>query len=116
MNSHKIMAIAISVTVLVSVVAAPSFAGPLRGVNGHTASGSATIAAGQVELGADFQFDGGPDVYVATKQGGEIVLLGKLRANAGAQSYALPSGSDGAEEILLFCKQYNVTLGQASVE
>ncbi|PCH74798.1 MAG: hypothetical protein COC12_03180 [Rhodobacteraceae bacterium] len=94
---------------------APGLAEPMRGVNGHSASGSATIASGQVELGSDFRFDGGPDVYVAVKQGGKIQLLGKLRDNSGAQSYALPAGGDGPDEILLFCKQYNVTLGKAAV-
>jgi electron transfer DM13 len=101
--------------VAVALGTAPSFAGPIRGVNGHTASGNATIEGGQVELGADFRFDGGPDVYVAVKQGGKIQLLGKLRENSGAQSYALPAGGAEAEEILLFCKQFNVTLGKAPV-
>ena len=94
----------------------PAGAGPMRGVNGHTASGSATIKAGQVELGPDFRFDGGPDVYVAVKAGGKVQLLGKLRANTGAQSYALPAGGGAeADEILLFCKQFNVTLGKAAI-
>ena len=105
---------AVALTVL-TMAGAPSFAGPMLGVNGHKASGSATIEAGKVELSTDFWFDGGPDVYVALKQGGQIQLLGKLRENAGAQSYALPAGSTGAQadEILLWCKQFNVTLGKA---
>lgn len=89
-------------------------AGPMSGANGHKASGSATIKAGQVELGEDFWFDGGPDVYVAIRSGSEMQLLGKLRQNTGAQSYALPSGVSGSDEILLWCKKYNVTLGKAS--
>ncbi len=105
----------ISTVFAVAVVGcSPAFAGPLSGVNGHSASGSATIDAGKVELGSDFRFDGGPDVYVAVKNGDKIQLLGKLRANDGAQSYALPAGGDEADEILLYCKQYNVTLGKAS--
>jgi hypothetical protein len=94
----------------------PVFAGTLKGANGHTASGSATISNARVELGVDFVFDGGPDVYVAVRKDGELHLLGKLRDNSGAQTYSLPAGLslDGNDEILLFCKQYNVTLGKAS--
>ena len=100
---------------LAALAAMPVLAGPLQGVNGHVASGSAEIGSGEVTLGPDFRFDGGPDVYVALRGGGRILLLGRLRANAGAQAYALPSGEDGAgaEEILLYCKQYNVVLGKA---
>lgn len=94
----------------------PAFAGALKGANGHTASGSAIINNAKVELGSDFVFDGGPDVYVAVRKDGKIHLLGKLRDNSGAQAYSLPTGFSlgGNEEILLFCKQYNVTLGKAS--
>ncbi len=95
--------------------AVPLDAAPLKGVNGHVASGSAAIAGDKVELGSDFRFDGGPDVYVAVKRGQEIQLLGKLRANSGAQSYSLSGGGD-VDEILLFCKQFNVTLGKASAK
>ncbi len=118
MRFRKAASIAATVGLMVLSGAAPSVAGPMRGVNGHTASGSATVGTGQVELGSDFKFDGGPDVYVALKQGGELVLLGKLQANAGAQTYALPSGNtgSGADQILLWCKQYSVTLGRAKVE
>ena len=101
---------------LVPLATLPTYAGALKGANGHTASGNATINNAQVELGADFAFDGGPDVYVAVRKDGEIHLLGKLRDNSGAQAYALPTDFSlgGNDEILLFCKQYNVTLGKAS--
>lgn len=103
---------------LVGSSAMGALAGTLSGANGHTASGHATINAGKVELGEDFQFDGGPDVYVAIKSGTEIQLLGKLRDSAGAQTYALPSGVSGADadEILLWCKKFSVKLGTASVD
>jgi len=98
--------------------ALPASAGPLSAVKGgYTASGSATISSGKVKLGSDFQFSGGPDVYVAVQQDGEIKLLGKLKSNSGAQSYKLPSGDDGsgAQEILLYCKKFSVTLGSAPI-
>ena len=102
---------------LFTMAGAPVFAGPMLGVNGYKASGSAAIKAGKVELSSDFWFAGGPDVYVALKQGDQIQLLGKLRENSGAQSYALPAGSTGeeADEILLWCKKFNVTLGTAAI-
>ena len=104
-----------STSLFLTLTAMPALAGPLQGVNGHRASGSATINADKVDLGADFAFDGGPDVYVAVRKGGKVHLLGKLRGNSGAQSYSLPASgaADGADEILLFCKQFNVTLGKA---
>lgn len=102
-----------TILVLATTGGTAVLAGPMRGANGHTASGSARIDAGKVELGSDFRFDGGPDVYVAVKTDGKIQLLAKLRANDGAQSYSLPAESGGVDEILLFCKQYNVTLGTA---
>ena len=115
MRFSRHLPIAACVFAVLAITGTAATAGPMQGANGHTASGSAMIEGDKVVLGPDFLFDGGPDVYVATKQGGEIHLLGKLQANAGAQSYALPTGG-GADEILLFCKKYNVTLGKAAVE
>ncbi len=116
LKSLRALCIAASVILMIFLTAQPVSAGTLKGANGHTASGSATINNAQVELGADFVFDGGPDVYVAVRKDGEIHLLGKLRDNSGAQAYSLPTGFNlgGNDEILLFCKQYNVTLGKAS--
>jgi len=91
----------------------PNVQADLLQLFGHS---RATITANRVELGADFVFDGGPDVYVAVKKAGKLYLLGRLKANSGAQTYSLPSNgvAIGADEILLWCKQYNVTLGKAS--
>jgi len=102
----------ILVAALFAMAAVPVSAGPVKGLAGHVASGNATIQNGKVELGADFVFDGGPDVYVAVKSGNGLHLLGKLDSNTGAQSYALPDGSDEADfgEIILWCKQFSVAL------
>lgn len=101
--------------VLIPLASVPVFAGALKGLNGHTASGSATISNAKVELGTDFVFDGGPDVYVAVRTDGKIHLLAKLRDNTGAQSYSLPNNLSlgGKDEILLFCKKFNVPLAKA---
>ncbi|MCF6232215.1 MAG: DM13 domain-containing protein [Rhodobacteraceae bacterium] len=100
---------------MIPLATLPVFAGALKGLNGHTASGSATINNAKVELGTDFLFDGGPDVYVAVRKDGKVHLLAKLRDNSGAQSYSLPNNLSlgDNDEILLFCKKYNVTLGKA---
>ncbi|HFC04356.1 MAG TPA: hypothetical protein ENJ55_01505 [Rhizobiales bacterium] len=92
-------------------------AGPITGNNGHKASGTARLSGSSVKLGSDFRFDGGPDVYVAVrKKGQKVKLISKLKTNSGAQSYKLPTGSKkkDVDQILLWCKRYNVPLGSAS--
>lgn len=92
-------------------------AGSMRGQSGHKASGSAKVSGNTVKLGSNFRFDGGPNVYVAVKKRGQkMKLISKLRKNNGAQSYKLPIGSKKAnvDQILLWCKTYNVPLGTAN--
>jgi len=104
-------------TALFVMAALPSFAAPLSSSkDGYTASGSAKLKEGKVELGSNFEFSGGPDVYVALKSGNEVKLLGKLRKNSGAQTYKIPAKYDGeVDEIVLWCKKFNVELGKAAV-
>jgi len=94
-------------------------AGGLRGESGHRASGSAKITGSSIKLGSNFQFDGGPDVYVAVSGPGQkLMLLGKLRKNSGFQAYRLPSGvkNHDVNRVVLWCKRYGVALGSASVK
>jgi len=104
-------------TTLFILAAFPSFAAPLSSSkDGYTASGSAKLKAGKVVLGSNFKFSGGPDVYVAVKSGGELVVIEKLRENSGGQTYALPASFDGdVDEIILWCKKFNVELGKATM-
>jgi len=93
-------------------------AGPLQGTSKYKASGTASVVGNSVKLGSNFRFSGGPDVYVAVKKKGKKVkLLGKLRKNSGAQSYKLPAGAkkNDFDQIILFCKRYNITMGTASI-
>ena len=70
-------------------------------------------------MGKDFSFDGAPDPYVALANGTRkpIVLFSLLKKNKGAQSFSVrkPKGYKGASHVLIWCKQYSVTLGQASL-
>jgi len=92
-------------------------AGSLKGDNGHVASGNASLSGNMVKLESNFKFDGGPDVYVAVKKRGKkLKLLGVLRKNSGAQSYKLTADSKGADTVVLWCKKYGVSLGQASLK
>ncbi len=116
MKSSHLTWAATTAILLSTCAVAPVTAGPMQGINGHQAAGSATISGGKVMLSDDFRFDGGPDVYVTVKKGNKLFLLGKLKSNSGAQSYSLPAGDDGAgvADILLYCKQYKVVLGKAA--
>ena len=103
----------------VAVVKQGSFEGRSR----HVTTGSAAIVeqdgAHFVSLGRDFAFDGAPDPKVALGQDGyrKDTLLGPLRSDAGAQSYALPEGLDPAayNEIWIWCERFDVPLGVATL-
>ncbi len=117
MKFSQLKSIVTAAALISSTMVLSAEAGSMRGKSGHTASGSASIAGSTVKLSSNFKFDGGPDVYVAVKQGGKgVKLLGKLRSNKGAQSYKLPSGTkkSDVDQIILWCKKYNVALGAAS--
>ncbi len=100
--------------------------GTFVGANKHTVSGSYHLAtAGQqkvVELGDDFALDGAPDPYVVlspTDKGDAqgAINLGRLKKPKGAQSYAVPAGTNlgGFTHVLIYCKKYNATLGQSEL-
>lgn len=97
--------------------------GTFKGVNRHVTSGSVVVKESgntlTVTLGKDFSFDGAPDPYVALANGTRrpIALFSLLKKNKGAQSYSIrkPKGYKGASHVLIWCKQYSVTLGQASL-
>jgi len=109
-------ALAITSCFLIATTASVQ-AGSLKGKNGHTASGNASRSGNMVKLANNFKFDGGPDVYVAVKKRGQkLKLLAKLRKNRGAQSYRLTSGSKNADTVVLWCKKYGVSLGEATLD
>ena len=98
--------------------------GVFTGANKHTVTGSYQLVSangGQaVTLGADFNLDGAPDPYVVlspTDRGDAAgaINLGRLQKPKGAQSYAIPAGTNlGAfSHVLIYCKKYNATLGDS---
>jgi len=113
---RKTTTIAATIIVAASFVSS-AYAGAMRGASGHKASGTARVSGNSVKLSSNFRFDGGPDVYVAIKKrGSKVKLISKLRKNSGAQNYTLPKGSkkSDVDQILLWCKKYNVPLGTAT--
>lgn len=98
--------------------------GQFAGVSGHDVSGAVTIETGEggavLSFGPDFSFDGAPDPKVAFGNDGydPKTLLGPLKADRGAQSYALPAGFDlaGYNEVWIWCEEFAVPLGMAKIE
>lgn len=98
--------------------------GVFTGANKHTVTGSYHLVSSgngnAVSLGADFVLDGAPDPYVVlspTDKGDATgaLNLGRLQKPKGAQSYAIPAGTNlGAfSHVLIYCKKYNATLGDS---
>ena len=74
-----------------------------------------------IELGGDFSFDGAPDPYVALGAGNQPVeggLVAELASNTGAARYVIDAtpATDGATQVIIWCKRYAVPLGIASIE
>ena len=75
-------------------------AGSFHGKSGHATTGGVRVlrtADGLVvELGPDFTFDGAPDPKLGFGRDGydADTKLGALRANSGAQRYAVPKSVD----------------------
>jgi len=114
------------ITGLSAAVAAPAFAGGhgrlgrFRGLSNHITTGTAELNSDSVQLLDDFTFDGAPDPKVALGKDGAYdpaTLMGLLKNNNGASQYALPAGINAADynEVWIWCEQFNVPLGVASV-
>jgi hypothetical protein len=90
----------------------------------HDAQGMAKILP--LDTGAnilrleDFRSTNGPDLYVylaTDKDATDFVSLGRLKANTGNQNYDIPQGTDLAkyDTVLIWCKQFSVLFGSASL-
>lgn len=99
--------------------------GSFKGLSNHVTIGTATLIkegeSYRIELGSDFMFDGAPDPKVAFGKDGKFdaaTLLEPLRANSGAQSYAVPGSINPEDynEIYIWCEKYSVGLGVASIK
>lgn len=102
----------------------PLHSGTFEGASGHETSGGVTIVSTdngiQVILGEDFYHDGAPDPHVGFGANGDFDSasdLGMLAANTGEQAYDVPATLDisGYDEVYIWCVQYSVPLGVASL-
>lgn len=111
---------AIAATVLSGPALAGDRTGTFKGENGHVTTGGVTVKNGQIVLEKDFSLDGAPDPRVGLGKGGrfaegtDFVPLG---AKTGKQTYAVPAGIDvnDYDTVFIWCRQFSVSLGQASV-
>jgi len=100
--------------------------GTFTGANDHITTGGVSIiktAGGGaiVILDADFSLDGAPDPSVGFGKDGEYVKaadLGDLVEIAGLQAYVVPASVnvDDFNEVYIWCDEFNVSLGVASIE
>lgn len=98
--------------------------GSFVGQSGHNTHGSVRIIerSGKVFviLAKDFFHDGAPDPKIAFGKNGFIkgTIIGKLQKLTGEQHYAVPTSLDihNFNQVYVWCEQYAVPLGVASVQ
>ena len=106
---------------------APAFAaeGAFNGLSGHKVIGPVTVTKADgkitVTLAAGFSLDDAPDAYVALGSGAKPVaggVLAKLKTKTGAQTYSIATSAalEGANQVIIWCKQYSVPLGAAEIK
>lgn len=98
--------------------------GTFSGRSGHETSGTVEVlqtgGGWQVRLAPDFRFDGAPDPRVGFGRGGafaEGTDFEVLERNEGEQVYRVPHGIDPAafDEVYIWCRQFSVPLGVATI-
>ena len=109
---------------LASAAVAP-LTGSFTGASNHVTTGQVSVtqdAGGQwlVTLGPGFSLDGAPDPKVGFGRDGDFVegtLIGELRSLTGSQTYRVPAGIDPSHfsEVFIWCEQFSVPLGVASI-
>jgi hypothetical protein len=98
--------------------------GTFTGAQGHSASGSVTLTGTgkdrKLEFSDTFKADKAPDTWVILTRDGMVdgpgsLELGKLRKDAGAQSYAIPGSADLASysSVVLWSKGHKMAVAQA---
>jgi hypothetical protein len=100
--------------------------GSFRGLNGYNVQGSATLtqtnSGAELAFGSDFLSQSGPGLYVyLSPQENNVaggVRLGKLSANSGAQSYAIPStvNPDDFSFVIIYCQPFSIPFGVCSLQ
>jgi hypothetical protein len=105
-----------------SIVSSGSFVGVGDGV--HNAEGTAIVISlddgSKILRLEDFKSTNGPDLYVylaTDSKATDYVSLGPLKANIGNQNYQIPEGTDLSKynTALIWCKQFSVLFGHASL-
>ncbi len=94
----------------------------------HYGRGTATLYADLLRLESDFEVGPGPKFHVYLVPLAEItpdtdvrktlfVDLGRLKAFAGSQNYAIPPGIDLANfrSVVIWCEQFNVLISPAVI-
>ena len=98
--------------------------GTFEGASGHVTSGGVTVVSTdngvRVILGEDFYHDGAPDPHVGFGTSGTFDSasdIGMLVSNTGEQVYEVPASLDisAYDEVYIWCVQYSVPLGVASL-
>lgn len=99
-------------------------AGQFEGRNDHVVTGRVSIAkAGNrsyVELGSDFSLDGAPDPKIGFGNDGSYdpeTTFTVLESKTGSQFYLVPDSIDVTRynEVYIWCDEFSVSLGVASV-
>lgn len=99
--------------------------GSFTGENNHVTTGGITIVktangGAVVILDTDFSLDGAPDPIVGFGKDGTFVDasdLGALTQNSGLQVYVVAAtvNVDDFNEVYIWCEEFNVSLGVASL-
>ncbi len=88
---------------------------------GHPGEGTATVLTDGtqafVRFEEDFATDNGPDLRVRAFVGDEVIDLGELKGNIGAQNYELPAGLDPATitSVDVWCRRFDYVFTDAEL-
>lgn len=112
-------ALALGVILAAGAATAEDRSGTFEGKSNHVTSGTVTISGHTLTLGDDFSFDGAPDPKLALGKDGvdAETVFAALEADSGTQTYTIPDDIDpaGYDEVWLWCEQFDVPLGLASL-
>ncbi len=92
---------------------------PMRGVNGHSASGTARIVvengSHRLEFLSDFSINNdNNDLFLTRGQSldrSRDLFVGALANRTGAQSYALPGEGSEYRYVLIWCRPFAIPIG-----
>lgn len=102
-------------------VAGEALTGTFKGAGDFAAAGTVQVTAGSVDIQDDFTFSGAPDPKIGFGKDGQFdisTIIEPLKANDGAQSYAIPDSIDvtAYNEVYVWCEQYSIPLGIAKLQ